>query len=72
MTNPDTVTARDPDTIRLCNCAICSRSLLGESEAAWLRSLPDESRLMQPPLVAERVHGRPYCRRCVRRRLPRA
>ncbi len=72
--NPDTdtVAPRDPDTIRLCNCAVCSRKLLGESERDWLHSLPDDARLMQPPLVAERIHGRPFCRRCLRSRMPKA
>lgn len=57
---------RDPDTVRLCDCAGCGAALCGESERDWHAGLSAAERAGYPPLVAGRMYGRPYCPDCLR------
>jgi hypothetical protein len=51
--------------IKYVNCAGCRRPLLGESMRGWLRSLQLARRRLLPPLVRDRLRGRPYCAGCL-------
>ncbi len=46
-----------PDDLRVCNCAACRCLLTGAGQE------DDDS---YPPVVHERIKGRPYCERCAR------
>lgn len=48
----------------VCNCEKCGGVLIGRSERAWYRSLSPERRRKWPPIVFDRVNGRPYCAAC--------
>lgn len=65
---------RDPEEIRMCDCAQCGAILCGESERAWLGSIAASQAAAFPPCVAGRIFGRPYCANCLRcrKRDPRA
>lgn len=56
--------------LKLCNCAGCTCELLGESMLAWYESLCEKQREGLPPVVAGRIHGRPYCPACLAPRRP--
>jgi hypothetical protein len=59
------------DDVKLCNCAGCDAELLGESMREWRAGLKRRDKEVQPPVVADRVYGRPYCRACLARLWPR-
>lgn len=48
-------------TLRVVNCAGCSKLLTGESHRPKQDELPRQA----PPLVAGRDRGRPYCSPCL-------
>lgn len=57
--------ARDRNDVRMCNCALCTRPLLGDSERVWWEKLTAAARGEYPEPVAGRVAGRPYCGECL-------
>jgi hypothetical protein len=51
--------------LKMCNCAGCSRRMMGASMAFYLLTLPPSERTKLPPMVAGRIHDRPYCEECL-------
>ena len=60
------MSGRDPDEVRMCNCASCGMELLGSVEREWALSLSPTERARFPQLVAGRIRERPYCMGCFR------
>ena len=58
------------DDIKMCNCCSCGRDLLGAAMQAWYDSLSHAKQMKLPPLIAGRIHGRPYCPCCLSGRQP--
>jgi hypothetical protein len=57
------------EDLKYCTCAGCGAEALGESMREHHRGLPIAVRLVTP-IVAGRIHGRPYCNSCLRLRHP--
>lgn len=55
---------RDPDSIRLVNCASCFAELLGASEREYAAGLSPRERGKLPMHVYGTLNDRPYCRCC--------
>lgn len=52
--------------LTVCNCAECGKELLGERMAAEFVDGKIKSDGGYPPIVAKRVHDRPFCGPCVK------
>lgn len=55
---------REPDTMRVCNCAQCGAEMLGESEEPNRLALTEMWKRALPKPVYRRQCGRPYCKGC--------
>jgi len=53
------------EDIKMCNCSECGVELVGLSERDWYDQLTVDEMRKYPSLTAARVHGRPFCKRCL-------
>jgi hypothetical protein len=60
----------DSESVRYCNCANCHAELLGTSPENITMAMAVFGPDHMPPRVAGRIHGRPYCARCLETHQP--
>ena len=54
------------EDIKMCNCANCSKELLGRSMLSWYNELTLSKQQQLPPMCHGYLDSRPYCSFCFR------